>query len=69
MPGAPCFDSEMVEEPADNPYVRDPDTAFAPVEELSEDDAREQVRRLREAIEYHDYRYYVANDPLIADRT
>jgi DNA ligase (NAD+) len=59
----------MVEEPADNPYVHDPDTTFAPPEDLSEDDAREQVRRLREAIEYHDYRYYVANDPLIADRT
>jgi DNA ligase (NAD+) len=59
----------MVEEPADNPYVRDPDTSFAPVGELSEDDARGQVRRLRDAIEYHDYRYYVANDPVVADRT
>ena len=59
----------MVEEPDANPYVHDPDTSFAPVEELREDEAREQVRRLREAIEYHDYRYYVANDPIIADRT
>jgi DNA ligase (NAD+) len=59
----------MVEEPDANPYVHDPDTSFAPVEESSEAEAREQVRRLREAIEYHDYRYYVANDPVIADRT
>jgi DNA ligase (NAD+) len=59
----------MVEEPADNPYVRDPDTSFAPVDDLDAATAREQVRRLREAIEYHDYRYYVANDPAIADRT
>jgi len=59
----------MVEEPEDNPYVRDPETSFAPVEELSEDEAREQVANLRDAIEYHDYRYYVANDPVIADRT
>jgi DNA ligase (NAD+) len=59
----------MVEEPANNPYVRDPDTSFEPVAELDEATAREQVRRLREAIEYHDYRYYVANDPAIADRT
>jgi DNA ligase (NAD+) len=59
----------MVEEPADNPYVRDPEPSFAPVDELSEGAAREQVRRLREAVEYHDYRYYVANDPVIADRT
>ncbi|GAB6862725.1 NAD-dependent DNA ligase LigA [Haloplanus litoreus] len=59
----------MVEEPADNPYVRDPDTSFDPVEKLSDATAREQVRDLREAIEYHDYRYYVANDPVVADRT
>lgn len=58
----------MVEEPADNPYVREPDTSFASVEDLGEETAREQVKRLREAIEYHDYRYYVENDPVIADR-
>ena len=59
----------MVEEPEDNPYVRAPETAFDPIEELSADGARRQTERLREAIEYHDYRYYVANDPAIADRT
>ncbi|WP_251343892.1 NAD-dependent DNA ligase LigA [Haloplanus halophilus] len=59
----------MVEEPDDNPYVRDPNTSFSPVEDLSEAAAREQVRDLREALEYHDYRYYVANDPVVADRT
>ena len=54
--------------PADNPYVTDPDTAFDPVEGLSEDDAREQAAQLRAAIRYHDQRYYVANDPVIGDR-
>jgi len=58
----------MVEEPADNPYVRDPDTSFVPADELTEETAREQVRQLRAAVEYHDYRYYVENDPVIADR-
>jgi len=58
----------MVEEPADNPYVREPNTSFAPASELDEETAREQVAALREAIEYHDYRYYVENDPVIADR-
>ncbi|NHX34852.1 MULTISPECIES: NAD-dependent DNA ligase LigA [Halolamina] len=59
----------MTEEaPADNPYVRDPDTEFAPTGELSADDAREQADQLREAIRYHDYRYYVENDPVISDR-
>jgi DNA ligase (NAD+) len=55
------------EEP-ENPYVRDPETDFAPVEELSTEAAREQVAELREALRYHDHRYYVANDPVIADR-
>jgi DNA ligase (NAD+) len=59
----------MVEPPADNPYVVEPEPSFAPVEELDADAAREQIELLREAIEYHDYRYYVANDPAIADRT
>ncbi len=57
-----------VEAPADNPYIRDPPTGFAPVEELSEDEAHDQIADLREAIRYHDHRYYVANDPVIADR-
>lgn len=59
----------MSEEAPENLYVRDPPTDFAPVEELSEDEAREQVRLLREAVREHDYRYYVEHDPTIADRT
>ncbi|MFB6106549.1 MAG: NAD-dependent DNA ligase LigA [Halobacteriaceae archaeon] len=53
----------------ENPYVRDPPTEFDPVEETSESEAREQVALLREAVRFHDYRYYVANDPVVADRT
>jgi len=52
-----------------NPYVEDPPTAFDPVDELDPDRAREQAALLREAVRYHDRRYYVAADPLIADRT
>ena len=59
----------MSDAPEDNPYVRDPDTAFAPPDDLTEANAREQAEQLREAIRYHDYRYYVENDPAIADRT
>ncbi len=58
-----------VQAPEDNPYVEEPDTEFAPVEELDAKRAREQANRLREAVRYHDYRYYVANDPVIGDRT
>jgi DNA ligase (NAD+) len=52
-----------------NPYLREPDTGFAPAEELAESEAREQAALLREAIRYHDYRYYVEADPVIGDRT
>ncbi|MFQ6014667.1 MAG: NAD-dependent DNA ligase LigA [Anaerolineae bacterium] len=31
------------------------------------DDLRERIERLREAIRYHNYRYYVLNDPEISD--
>ncbi|WP_126664186.1 NAD-dependent DNA ligase LigA [Haloterrigena salifodinae] len=59
----------VADEDAENPYLRDPPTDFAPVEELSEDEAREQVELLREAVREHDRRYYVESEPLIADRT
>ena len=55
--------------PEDNPFIEGPDTDFSPVEELSETAAREQAEQLREAIRFHDYRYYVENDPTIGDRT
>jgi DNA ligase (NAD+) len=60
--------SDAPEPPADNPYVEAPDTEFAPVESLDEDEAAAQADRLREALRYHDHRYYVAADPVIADR-
>ncbi|MFB6086702.1 MAG: NAD-dependent DNA ligase LigA [Halodesulfurarchaeum sp.] len=54
--------------PPENPYVSDFDLDFDPVEVLSEDEAADQAETLREAIRYHDYRYYVKADPVIADR-
>ena len=54
--------------PEDNPYVEDPPTDFRPVEDLDEACASEQAAALRAAIRYHDHRYYVENDPAIADR-
>jgi DNA ligase (NAD+) len=53
---------------ADNPYLRDPPTEFADLDEFGEEQAREQAERLRDAIRHHDYRYYVENDPHIPDR-
>ncbi|WP_256296237.1 NAD-dependent DNA ligase LigA [Haloarchaeobius salinus] len=53
----------------DNPYVAEPETTFEPVDELTEEAAREQAALLRAAVRYHDYRYYVDHDPVIGDRT
>ncbi|GGL35475.1 DNA ligase [Halarchaeum grantii] len=52
----------------ENPYVTDPDLDFRDVDDLGEDEAETQATYLREAVRFHDYRYYVLNDPVIADR-
>lgn len=57
----------MVDEPRDNPYIRDPDLDFKEIEDMSKEDAKEEVEDLREAIEHHDYLYYIKNDPVISD--
>ncbi len=59
----------VADAPSDNPYVEDPRTDFRPTAELETAEAEGQARRLREAIRYHDHRYYVENDPAIGDRT
>ena len=56
-----------MEPPTDNPYVRDPPLEFWPIEGMDEAQARAEIEPLREAIHYHDYRYYVENDPIIDD--
>ncbi|MFA1609664.1 NAD-dependent DNA ligase LigA [Halobellus rubicundus] len=61
-------DADLAYADPDNPYLRDPDTDFAPVADLSRDEAAAQAETLREAIREHDYRYYVRADPLISDR-
>jgi DNA ligase (NAD+) len=60
--------SESQSPPVDNPYVWDPPTEFEPVEDLDRERAEEQAERLREAIRYHDRRYYEEADPVIDDR-
>jgi DNA ligase (NAD+) len=52
-----------------NPYTTAPSTDFEPVADLAPAEAREQAAQLRDALREHDYRYYVANDPVIGDRT
>ncbi|MFB6190969.1 MAG: NAD-dependent DNA ligase LigA [Candidatus Nanohaloarchaea archaeon] len=57
-----------MKEPENNPYVREPELDFRDPDELESEEAQQQVEKLREAMEYHDYRYYVKNDPVISDR-
>ena len=61
LEGAATLDPE-------NPHITDPKTEFRDVEELTEEEAEAQVSHLREAVRFHDYRYYVLNDPVISDR-
>lgn len=42
-------------------------TNFKDIDKLSEEMAKEEIEALREGIHYHDYRYYVKNDPKISD--
>ena len=60
----------MVEQPdpEQNPYINNPPLEFVAPETLGSDAAADQAAKLRTAIRYHDYRYYVVNDPVIADR-
>lgn len=52
--------------PADD-YKKNPDTDFKDLEKTGKKEARKQAAALREAIEHHDYLYYVENQPEIAD--
>jgi len=57
-----------MDEPEDNPYVRDPPLDFEAASELDPEAAKRLVEQLREAIRYHDHRYYGLADPVISDR-
>jgi DNA ligase (NAD+) len=63
-----AVESPMMDEPEDNPHVRDPPLDFEPVETLDAETAARQVDQLRDAIRYHDHRYYQRADPVISDQ-
>ena len=48
-------------------FKRNPKTNFNSIDKLSERQAAEQIQALSEAIDYHDYLYYVKNNPRISD--
>ena len=50
-------------------YKKNPKTAFDEIDDMSKKEVREQIEDLREAIDFHDHKYYVENDPVISDAT
>ncbi|MBW3581958.1 MAG: NAD-dependent DNA ligase LigA [Euryarchaeota archaeon] len=50
-------------------FKKDPDTDFRDLDGLSNEQAEEEAKALREAVRYHDKQYYIENDPVISDHT
>jgi|GEM_PF-3509690 len=48
-------------------YKNHPHADFKPIDKLSSKEAKKQIEALREAIEYHNYLYYVKNSSEISD--
>lgn len=48
-------------------FKHHPKTKFKDIEKMNEKDAEEEIEALREGIEYHNYLYYVRNQPKISD--
>jgi len=59
---------ETADEIEGNPFVDDPPTEFESLDTIDEQTAREQAEKLREAIRFHDRKYYIEADPVIGDR-
>lgn len=58
---------ESMKAPPDNPFVQPEGSTFATLADLPRAEAEREARELREALHYHDFRYYVLDDPVIAD--
>lgn len=50
-----------------NPFVTPSYPDFKNVGSLSKEEASKEIKQLRDAIEFHNYRYYIKNDPVISD--
>lgn len=48
-------------------FKRNPDTHFKGIDKLGKKEATEEIRALREGINYHDHLYYVKDSPKISD--
>lgn len=52
-----------------NPYLNTPFPRFQDIHKLSKQKAKDEVEKLREAIELHDHLYYIKNKPKISDKS
>lgn len=50
-------------------FKKNPSTEFKAIEKTSKEEARKEIEALREGIEYHNYLYYVKNQPEVSDTT
>jgi DNA ligase (NAD+) len=48
-------------------FKKNPPASFTDIKKLTPQDTREEAEALRDAIEYHNYLYYVKNQPVISD--
>ncbi|MFW6131055.1 MAG: NAD-dependent DNA ligase LigA [Candidatus Aminicenantaceae bacterium] len=48
-------------------FKKNPKTDFKDIKNMTKKEAKEEVEALREGIEYHNYYYYVKNNPQISD--
>jgi DNA ligase (NAD+) len=58
-----------MDEPQAQSCVRDLPLAFEPPVNLDDETAERRLEQLREAVWYHDHRYYQLADPVVSDRT
>ena len=48
-------------------FRKKPPKQFKAIDKMSKGEAEKEIKALREGIDYHDYRYYVKNEPVISD--
>jgi DNA ligase (NAD+) len=50
-----------------NPFKKNSPVNFKSPDKISKNDAQKEIKELRDALEYHNYLYYVKNSPKISD--
>ncbi len=55
--------------PQKNPYIKPSFPKFKDVGKLEKEEAKEEIKLLAEAVEYHKKKYYVENKPVISDKS